>query len=62
MNEAKNDGIYNEIANLVVKTIPEEWNEVFLYGDVVDGTQIAYFYYYPEGKKTPVYSHIFQNY
>ncbi|MFP7476977.1 antitoxin YezG family protein [Terribacillus saccharophilus] len=51
------DVLYQQIARVVVETILEEWAKVYLYGKVVEGSQTAYFYYYPEGRDTPIYSH-----
>ncbi|GIN95556.1 hypothetical protein J6TS1_14260 [Siminovitchia terrae] len=57
MNEEQLDRLYQQIAEVVVETIPEEWSKVYLYGEVVEGSQTAYFYYYPEGNNKPIYSH-----
>ncbi|MFB6468873.1 antitoxin YezG family protein [Cytobacillus sp. Hz8] len=57
MNEEQLDRLYQQIAEVVVETIPEEWSKVYLYGEVVEGSQTAYFYYYPEGSDKPIYSH-----
>lgn len=57
MNDEKLTILYQQIAEVVVDTIPEEWSKVYLYGEIVEGSQTAYFYYYPEGRGNPVYSH-----
>ncbi|MFM9276542.1 antitoxin YezG family protein [Paenibacillus jiagnxiensis] len=57
MNDEKLGIIYHEMAEVVVDTIPEKWSTVYLYGEIVEGSQTAYFYYYPEGNDKPVYSH-----
>lgn len=57
MNEARLGVIYQQIAEIVDNTIPEEWSKVYLYGEIVDGSQTAYFYYYPQGSDSPVHSH-----
>ncbi|CAH0310908.1 MULTISPECIES: antitoxin YezG family protein [Peribacillus] len=57
MNEEQLDRLYQHIAEVVVDTIPEEWSKFYLYGEVVEGAQTAYFYYYPEGSDKPIYSH-----
>ncbi|WYQ43575.1 MAG: antitoxin YezG family protein [Shouchella clausii] len=57
MNEEQLDRLYKHIAEVVVETIPEEWSKVYLYGEVVEGSQTAYFYYYPEGSNKPINSH-----
>ncbi|MGX9707791.1 antitoxin YezG family protein [Laceyella tengchongensis] len=56
MSEEKLKVVYHEIAELINDTIPENWSEVYLYGEIVEGAQTAYFYYYPEGNDQPVYS------
>lgn len=35
--------LYNEIAEVVIDTIPEKWFKVYLYGEVGEGAQEAYF-------------------
>ncbi|WP_147536265.1 antitoxin YezG family protein [Bacillus marasmi] len=57
MNEEQLDRLYQLIAGVVVETIPEEWSKVYLHGEVVEGSQTAYFYYYPERSDKPIYSH-----
>ncbi|QXE01506.1 antitoxin YezG family protein [Terribacillus sp. DMT04] len=57
MNEEKIDLLYQQIAVIIVETIPETWSKVYLYGEVVEGSQTAYFYYYPDRSDKPVYSH-----
>lgn len=57
MNDEQLGIIYQQIAELVVDIIPEEWSKVYLYGEIVEGSQTAYFYYYPYGSDSPVYSH-----
>ncbi|WP_375544867.1 immunity protein YezG family protein [Oceanobacillus kimchii] len=37
--EEKLDELYQQISEIVVKTIPEEWSRVYLYGEVVGGAQ-----------------------
>ncbi|WP_027409958.1 antitoxin YezG family protein [Anoxybacteroides tepidamans] len=57
MNEEKLGILYHEIAEVIVDTIPEEWSKVYLYGEIIEGSQTTYFYYYPEGGDRPIYSH-----
>ncbi|MGM1712022.1 immunity protein YezG family protein, partial [Bacillus cereus group sp. BceL180] len=57
MNDEKLSKLYNEIAEVVINTIPEKWFKVYLYGEVGEGAQESYFYYYPEENSTPIYSH-----
>ncbi|MED4051225.1 antitoxin YezG family protein [Priestia megaterium] len=57
MNEEKVNKLYQDIANIVIETIPEACSKVYLYGEVVDGAQTAYFYYYPNNSDEIIYSH-----
>ncbi|AEN89414.1 MULTISPECIES: antitoxin YezG family protein [Priestia] len=34
-----------------------KWFNIYLYGEVREGVQESYFYYYPEEDATPIYSH-----
>lgn len=49
--------IYQQIGETIVEMIPEEWEKVYLYGEVAEGFCRAYFFYYPKNNKTPVYFH-----
>jgi len=57
MIEKQLSALYQQIAEVIDDTIPEEWTKVFLYGEIVEGSQTAYFYYYPLESDGPVYSH-----
>ncbi|MGG5178212.1 antitoxin YezG family protein [Bacillus sp. MM09(2025)] len=58
MNEEELEYVYKQIVDIVVKTIPVNWIKVYLYGEVVEGSQIAYFYFLPEeNDDQPIYSH-----
>jgi uncharacterized protein (TIGR01741 family) len=57
MDEGKLDQLYQQIAEVVVDIIPEEWFKVYLYDEAVEGSQTAFFYYFPEGSDKPIYSH-----
>ena len=57
MNDEQLGILYQQIAEVVADTIPEEWSKVYLYGEIVEGSQTAYFYYYPKVSDSPVYSH-----
>ncbi len=57
MNEEQLDRYYQSIAEALIDTIPEEWSKVFLYGEIVEGSQTAYFYYNSESSDQLVYSH-----
>lgn len=56
MDEAKLERIYHQIAQTIVEMIPEEWEKVYLYGEVLEGVQSTYFYYYPYESDQPIYS------
>ena len=36
--------------------IPEEWNKVYIYGEVTEGAGVVAFYYYPQDKDIYVFS------
>ncbi|MEC2074524.1 antitoxin YezG family protein [Metabacillus fastidiosus] len=57
MNENKLNSIYQNIAQTVIETIPEEWSKVFVYGEITEDTSNAFFFYYPENNKSPIHSH-----
>ncbi|MFM9276547.1 immunity protein YezG family protein [Paenibacillus jiagnxiensis] len=46
MNEQKLENIYQNIAETIIETIQEDWVKVILYGEVVEGAQKAFFFYY----------------
>lgn len=46
MNEQKLENIYHNIAETIIETIQEDWAKVILYGEVVEGAQRAFFFYY----------------
>ncbi|MGY0691945.1 immunity protein YezG family protein [Virgibacillus sp. FSP13] len=48
--------IYQQIADTLVNTIPEEWNKIHLYAEVRKGYRKVFFYYFPEAGGEPVYS------
>lgn len=56
MEERLNE-IYVKIAETINETIPEEWDKVYVYGEILEDVQRAYFNYYPTGSNESVYSH-----
>ncbi|SFJ67293.1 antitoxin YezG family protein [Thermoflavimicrobium dichotomicum] len=54
MDHPKLDSIYQSIAQTVIEMIPEEWTKVYVYGELMDGVQSTYFYYYPTANEEPV--------
>ena len=59
--EEKSNEIYGKIADTLNETIPEEWDKVLLYGEILEDVQRAYFNYYPAGSDESVYSHDIPN-
>ncbi|MFW9333640.1 antitoxin YezG family protein [Paenibacillus polymyxa] len=57
MNDERLEILYQQIVEVIVDMIPKEWYKVCLYGEIVEGAQTAYFYFYPEGSGTVVYIH-----
>ena len=56
MDEQELDPLFKRIAEVLADIIPEEWLNVYLYGEVVEGAQTAYFYYQSASKGEYVYS------
>ena len=48
--------IYQNIADVLVEMIPEEWEKILLYAEIREGFSQVYFYYYPVKQEKPVYS------
>ncbi|MBC2164746.1 immunity protein YezG family protein [Listeria booriae] len=48
--------LYQEIATEINVIIPEQWSEVLLYSEAEEHSDATFFYYYPTGKSTPIYS------
>ena len=53
--------IYGKIANKVNDIIPDEWEKVWLYGEVLDDSSEVYFYFYSITRKKIIYSHDIPN-
>ncbi len=53
--EERLNQIYNKIANTLNETIPEQWYKVFLYGEINEDMQTAFFNYYPKGSNEAIY-------
>ncbi|NFQ68130.1 antitoxin YezG family protein [Clostridium sporogenes] len=45
METKKMGEIYGEIANMVIEMIPDKWNEIYLYGEVLEDSSEVYFYF-----------------
>ena len=52
----KFDIFINKICNKINDMIPEEWNKVYIYGEVTEGAGVVAFYYYPQDKDIYVFS------
>ncbi|MBM7839115.1 uncharacterized protein (TIGR01741 family) [Alkalihalobacillus xiaoxiensis] len=48
--------IYQKIANTLTTIIPEEWERVYVYAEMREGYKRVFFYYFPKGRKEPIYS------
>ena len=48
--------IYQEIADILVAMIPENWKNIFLYAEIEGACRQMFFYYYPKWREAPVYS------
>lgn len=48
--------IYQKIANTLTTIIPEEWEKVYVYAEMREGYKRVFFYYFPKGRKEPIYS------
>ena len=57
MNTTEMEKLYNKIANTLNETIPEEWDKIFMYGEILEDVGEAFFNYYPKGSNESVYSH-----
>ncbi|HEX9061355.1 MAG TPA: immunity protein YezG family protein, partial [Clostridia bacterium] len=55
MNLKNTDAIFQKIANIINGMIPEEWDKVYLYGEILEDVQEGFFYYYPTNSNKPAY-------
>lgn len=61
METKKMGEIYGKIANKVNDIIPDKWEKVWLYGEVLDDSSEVYFYFYSITHKKIIYSHDIPN-
>ncbi|NOU81573.1 DUF600 family protein [Paenibacillus sp. LMG 31459] len=54
MNSEK---MYQNIGNKLVGIIPDEWDKIYLYAEVLPGSSIIYFYFKSATKNELIYSH-----
>ena len=48
--------IYQEVADILIAMIPENWRNIFLYAEMGGDCPQVFFYYYPKWREEPVYS------
>lgn len=48
--------IYQEVADILVKMIPESWRDIFLYAEMGERYRELFFYYFPDIRNIPVSS------
>ena len=53
--EEKLNELYGRIANALNDVIPEEWDKVYMYAQLVEDVSEVFFYYYPVGSNEFVY-------
>ncbi|WIW70884.1 immunity protein YezG family protein [Anaerosinus gibii] len=56
MKTERMEELYREIANILNNMVPEEWQKIHVYAEVREGYASVFFYYYPIGVNTPMYS------
>ncbi|MDI6678078.1 DUF600 family protein [Bacillus wiedmannii] len=56
MNTKGMEQLYQKIARQLNLIIPESWDKILLYSEITEWSNRTYFYYYPHGKETPIYS------
>lgn len=57
VNEAKLTEHYSAIADKLNEMIPCEWDNVYMYGEVLEDSREVYFYFKPAGEDEFVYGH-----
>lgn len=56
METKRMEELYQSIANVIIETIPDEWNKIYAYAEVREGYSQVYFYYYSTNKSQLIYS------
>ncbi|NLL06494.1 MAG: DUF600 family protein [Clostridiaceae bacterium] len=59
--EERLNTIYGKIANKLNDIIPEQWDKIYMYGEVSEDVRETFFYYFTPSKDEPVYSHYIPN-
>ncbi|MFC9277423.1 TIGR01741 family protein, partial [Bacillus spizizenii] len=57
MDTPKMGDLYQRIANQINEMIPSEWENVYLYAEILDDSSEVYFYFNIPGKNEFLYSH-----
>lgn len=57
VNTSRDKELFGAIANKVSEMIPDEWEKIYLYGEVLSGSRVVYFYFKPINDDTIVYAH-----
>lgn len=57
METKKMGEIYEKIASKINGMIPDKWERVWLYGEVLDDSSEVYFYFYSKTRNKLIYSH-----
>ncbi|MCI6693247.1 MAG: antitoxin YezG family protein [Clostridium sp.] len=61
METKKMGELYVDIANKVNEIIPDKWEKIWLYAEVLDDSSEVYFYFYSKISKKIIYSHDIPN-
>nr|WP_255711598.1 immunity protein YezG family protein [Pelosinus baikalensis] len=48
--------LFEKIAKALINIIPEDWEKIYLYAEIRDGYEKVFFYYYPKGSNSAIYS------
>ncbi|OKP92323.1 hypothetical protein A3842_02425, partial [Paenibacillus sp. P3E] len=54
----KMEELYQLIGKKLVGIIPDQWEKIYLYAEVLPGSRIIYFYFESATKKELIYSHL----
>lgn len=47
---------YQQVADILVNMIPEEWDKILVYAEIREDYKKVFFYYYTQLREKPVYS------
>ena len=57
METSKMEKLYQDISDKVGSMIPEEWNKVYFYGEILNDSRTVYFFYDRPSDWKTIYSH-----